>query len=232
MRTAHGRLGTLTWPTLLIMFSWSVPSAFAGGGISDLWTGLESINGGNAPITCGSCLYAGWGGGATKGTAYSSGGEVDAASVSSNTTAYGKITGKPLVSEEDLTANASGDGYNAVATVGAATIAGGSSKGWGSSVTVWSTVDVQSSTPVEGTTTAETISFAKNGGSLSLGESTAEATVTINGKTYVVAKELAMAFTRGTQSGGTSWIEVEGTIAGPGGGFTTTQVVSSKATSR
>ena len=75
-------------------------------------------------------------------------------------------------------------------------------------------------------------SFAKGPASISWAETTTVVTVVINGKTYAVAREVAMALARGTQFGASSVVEVDGTLLLPGSGYTTTPVAASKSGSR
>ena len=134
------------------------------------------------------------------------------------------------VSADAVTITASGDGFNLTSTTGG--IGGGGHAV--STVTMWDTTTVQTSVPANVTVDSNSysMSFGKGTASLSWGNPTTEATVVINGKTYVVAKEVAIAFARGTQFGGSSLVEVEGVLSMPGNGYSTTPVAASKGTSR
>ncbi|MGO9475555.1 MAG: hypothetical protein ACLPWS_19445 [Rhodomicrobium sp.] len=141
--------------------------------------------------------------------------------------------GRPAVATEEITADVSGDGFNIISTVGGAAAAKGSCAGVWSTVTLLGTVDVQASVPANLTaiTSAETTTFSKGGNSISYGIATTEATVVINGQTYAVAKELAIAVARATQFGSSAAVEVDGTLSLPGSG-SPSPVSTSKGSSR
>ncbi|MGO9171476.1 MAG: hypothetical protein ACLP7P_05885 [Rhodomicrobium sp.] len=114
-----------------------------------------------------------------------------------------------------MTITASGDGINLTSTTGAEAVGGHLD----SAATAWNTTTVQTGGSVGETvsSTSLTVTFTKGSASLSWGQSTTEVSVIINGKPYVVAQELAMAFARASQYGASSWAEAEGTLSLPGG---------------
>jgi len=134
------------------------------------------------------------------------------------------------ISTDSVTINASGDGFNLTSTTGAE----GASSHIASGVVVWDTTTVQTSVPASVTVDSNSfsLSFIKGAASLSWGESATEVTVVINGKTYVVAQELAIAYARASQFGTSSAVEVEGTLSLPGGGVSSTPVAAGKSGGR
>ncbi len=130
------------------------------------------------------------------------------------------------VSTESVTISLSNDDVSLTSTT-TGVGAGGHSA---SSVALWDTTTVKTTVPgnVAVDSSSFSLTFAKGGGSLSLGESTTEVTVVINGKTYVMAKELAIAFARGTPYGGSSWVEVDGTLSMPASSSSSAPVANSK----
>lgn len=71
-------------------------------------------------------------------------------------------------------------------------------------------------------------SFSKGPFSIILGESSLYATVTVNGRQYLVAKELAVALSRATPNGNSASTYVSATTV-DGGAYTSTQVNVSKS---
>ncbi len=134
------------------------------------------------------------------------------------------------VSAESVTITAQGDGYNLTST----TEAVGAGGHLTSQVAVWDTTTVQTSVPsnVNVNSNSFTWSFDKGPASISWGQSTTEVSVVINGKTYVVAQELAIAFARATQYGASSWAEAEGTLSLPGGSSPPVPVAAGKSGGR
>ncbi len=130
-------------------------------------------------------------------------------------------------SGESVTITASGDGYNLTETTGAAADAGHLSTGVG----VWDTATVHTAVDSNVTLNSSSLTFTwdKGGNSLSFGESATEATVVINGKIYVVAKEVAAALARSTQFGASTAAEADGTLAVLGNGYSSTPFAPSKS---
>ena len=83
-------------------------------------------------------------------------------------------------------------------------------------------------TPISVTSTNFSETFAKGAFSISLGEASLYATVTVNGRQYLVAKELAVALSRGTPSGTSASTYVSATSP-DGGSYSTTQVIVTKS---
>ncbi|MGO9543636.1 MAG: hypothetical protein ACLPPF_02430 [Rhodomicrobium sp.] len=133
-------------------------------------------------------------------------------------------------SADSVTVTASGDGFSVTSTTGAEAGAGGLS----SVATVWSATTVQTGGLVGETVSSASLTetFTKGAASLSLGTSTTEASIIINGKTYVVAQELAIAFARATQFGASSYVEVEGILSLPGGVSPPVPVAANKSGGR
>ena len=121
-------------------------------------------------------------------------------------------------SQAAVTVNASGDGYTLRSTVGGAAKAGNLS----STVAVWGTTTVETTVPgnVSVDNTSVTATMVKGQNTLSVGRAVTETTITVNGKTYVVAKEMATALARATQYGSSTAVAVEGAFSGPGIGST------------
>jgi hypothetical protein len=69
----------------------------------------------------------------------------------------------------------------------------------------------------------------KGGNSISVGQATTMVTVVIDGKTYVVVKEIATALARSSQFGSSAAVEVQGSLSTPGNGYSTTQLATSKS---
>ena len=66
------------------------------------------------------------------------------------------------------------------------------------------------------------------GNTLSVGRAVTETTITVNGKTYVVAKEMATALARATQYGSSMAVAVDGAFSGPGIGSTGSYITASR----
>ena len=139
-------------------------------------------------------------------------------------------TGGEAVSSDSVTITASGPGYSLTSTTGGASAAANLS----TAVAVWDTTTIQTSVPSSVTvnSSSTSASFTKGGASLAAGKSVTEATITINGKPYVVARELAMAFARSTRFGSSSAVEVEGTLTLAGSGYSAAPVAATKGSSR
>ena len=129
-------------------------------------------------------------------------------------------------SEAEVTVNASGDGYTLGSTVGGAAAAGNLS----STVTVWGTTTVKTTVPgnVSVDNTSVTATMVKGQNTLSVGRAVTETTITVNGKTYVVAKEMATALARATQFGSSTAVAVEGAFSGPSIGSTGNYITASR----
>jgi hypothetical protein len=134
------------------------------------------------------------------------------------------------VSAESVTIAFSEDGVNLTST----TTAEGAAGHLASTAVGWDTTTVQTSVPANVSVNSNSLSwsFDKGAASLSWGQSTTEVTVVINGKTYVVAQELAIAFARATQFGASSWAEAEGTLSLPGSGSSPVPVAAGKSGGR
>jgi hypothetical protein len=134
------------------------------------------------------------------------------------------------VSAGSVTIAASGPGYSLTSTTGGVSAAVNLS----TAAAVWDTTTVQTSVPssVIVDSSSASVSFTKGGASLVAGKSMTEATIMINGKPYVVAQELAIAFARATQFGSSSAVEVEGTLTLAGSGYSSAPVAASKGSSR
>jgi hypothetical protein len=129
-------------------------------------------------------------------------------------------------SEAAVTVNASGDGYTLSSTVGGAASAGNLS----STVTVWGSTSVKTTVPgdVSVNNTSVTETMVKGQNTLSVGQAVTETTITVNGKTYVVAKEMATALARSTQFGSSTAVSVDGAFSGPGIGSTGSFITASR----
>jgi hypothetical protein len=134
------------------------------------------------------------------------------------------------VSADSVTITASGPGYSLTSTTGGVSAAVNLS----TAVALWDTTAVQTSVPASVTvdSSSASASFTKGGASLSAGKSVTQATIVIDGRPYVVARELAMAFARATQFGSSSAVQVEGTLTFPGSGSSCAPVAASKGGSR
>ena len=129
-------------------------------------------------------------------------------------------------SQAAVTVNASGDGYTLSSTVGGAADAGNLS----STVTVWGATTVKTSVPgdVSVDNTSMTATMVKGQNTLSVGKAVTETTITVNGKTYVVAKEVATALARSTQYGSSTAVSVDGALSGPAIGSTGSYITASR----
>lgn len=115
------------------------------------------------------------------------------------------------------TVEANGAASNTPAGVGSAVAAGG-----------YGVAAENGNTPISVTSTNFSETFAKGAFSISLGEASLYATVTVNGRQYLVAKELAVALSRGTPSGTSASTYVSATSP-DGGSYSTTQVIVTKS---
>jgi hypothetical protein len=130
-----------------------------------------------------------------------------------------------------VTVDVEGDGIEVTSTTGAEANAGHRL----ASVGVWDTTSVSTKTSAGSVTvdsTSLTVAFSKGVNSIAKGESITEVAVTMNGNTYLVSREVALAFARSTQFGSTSAVEVDASGTPIPGGNSTTLVSTSKPTSR
>jgi hypothetical protein len=131
------------------------------------------------------------------------------------------------VASKSVTITASGDGFSFTSTTGG--VAAG--RPVASAAMVWDATTVHTSVygEVKVNSSSFTNSFSKAGSSISKGISTTETTVSINGATYAVAKELAFAVARATEFGASAYVEVQGTLATPANGYSSSPVTATKA---
>jgi hypothetical protein len=129
-------------------------------------------------------------------------------------------------SQAAVTVNATGDGYALSSTVGGAAEAGNLS----STVTVWGATTIKTTVlgDVSVDNTSATATMVKGQNTLSVGQAVTEAAITVNGKTYVVAKEVATALARSTQYGSSTAVSVDGAFSGSGVGTTGSYIAASR----
>src|SRR5208282_2590936 len=82
------------------------------------------------------------------------------------------------------------------------------------------------------TNTETAVSFLKGSNIIAEGKSETLATIKVNGQTYVVAEEVAIAVARSTQFGSSSAASVDSSVSPTGNGYAVTQVITTKASSR
>ena len=129
---------------------------------------------------------------------------------------------------ETVTVDLSGNGVTVLATSG-----GNAQGGIGSAAsTAWSTTTVTGSgnSRIIESSTALSTGFSKGSNSITKAMSATETTIVVNGQTYAVAKEVAIAVARNTGFGSSAAVGVEASVSG--GADSTIQVASSKPLSR
>jgi hypothetical protein len=135
---------------------------------------------------------------------------------------------QPATASDAVTLELSGNGATVLATSGA-----NAQSGIGSAASAaWSTTTVTGSgnTQIIESSTALSTGFSKGPNSITKAMSATETTVVINGQTYAVAKEVAMAVARNTGFGSSAAVGIEASVSG--GAESTIQVASSKPLSR
>ena len=135
---------------------------------------------------------------------------------------------EPATASEAVTVEMSGNGATVLATSG-----GNAQGGIGSAAsTAWSTTTVTGSgnSQIIESSTSSSTGFSKGSNSITKAMSATETTVVINGQTYAVAKEVAIAVARNTNFGSSAAVGIEATVNG--GADSTMQVASSKPLSR
>jgi hypothetical protein len=137
--------------------------------------------------------------------------------------------GRKAAVEETVTVNLNGNGIDLTASTGADADGGHGS----SSVTGWNTTTVTTTsgnTEIIENTTSLSTGFSKDGGSVTRSKTVSETTVIINGKTYAVVDEVAIAVARNTKFGSSAAVGVDASVSGGAGGAT--EVTVTKAMSR
>ncbi len=135
---------------------------------------------------------------------------------------------EPATASEAVTVEVSSNGAAVVATSGS-----NAQGGIGSAAsTAWSTTTVTGSgnSQIIESSTAFSTGFSKGPNSITKSASSTETAVVINGQTYAVAKEVAIAVARNTSFGSSAAVGIEATVNG--GLDFTMQVASSKPLSR
>ena len=135
---------------------------------------------------------------------------------------------EPATASEAVTVELSSNGVTLLATSG-----GSAQGGTGSTAsTAWSTTTATGSgnSRIVESSTAFSTGFSKGSSSITKAMSATETTVVINGQTYAVAKEVAIAVARNTGFGSSAAVGIEATVNG--GAESTIQVTSSKPLSR
>ena len=129
---------------------------------------------------------------------------------------------------EAVTVELSSNGATVLATSGANAQNGIG----GSTASAWSTTTVTGSgnTQIIEASTASSTGFSKGSNSISKSLSVTETTVVVNGQTYTVAKEVAMAVARNTNFGSSAAVGIETSVNGSA--ESPIQVGSSKPLSR
>ncbi len=128
------------------------------------------------------------------------------------------------------TIEVTGAGFAYTGTVSAAALATVNRKGVGTAVALGGYGSASGNVPMTVTSTNFADSFTKGSNSMTFGESVLTVTVVVNGRSYVVATEVAEAFSRATQFGSSTATFAGGTADGVN--FSSTQVVTSKSGSR
>ena len=135
---------------------------------------------------------------------------------------------EPATASGAVTVELSGNGVAVLATSGA------DAQGviGSTAATAWSTTTVKGSgnSQIVESSTSSSTAFSKGSNSISKSLAATETTVVINGQTYAVAKEVAMAVARNTSFGSSAAVGIEATVNG--GSESTIQVSSSKPLSR
>ena len=135
---------------------------------------------------------------------------------------------EPATASEAVTVELSSNGATLLARSG-----GNAQGGIGSAAsTVWSTTTVtgSSNSQIIELSTASSTGFSKGSNSITKAASATQTTVVINGQTYAVAKEVAIAVARNTNFGSSAAVGIEATVSN--GAEFTMQVASSKPLSR
>ena len=130
-------------------------------------------------------------------------------------------------SEAAITINASGEGFALNSTTGGVASTGYLSSG----VKLWDTTTVKTTTSsdVSVTSNSYAVSALKGTNSIAVGQAITTVSVVINGKACVVAKEIATALARSGQFGSSAYVDVQGSVASQGNGYSTTSVTTSKS---
>ncbi len=129
------------------------------------------------------------------------------------------------------TVDVQGSGFAYSGTVGADATASNSPVSRSSFATTGGSGAATGKGPLSVTNAGEAMTFQKGMNGISISEATVYVTVTVNGRQYVVAQEMAMALARTTQFGSSTATYAAGSLPA-GGAYTSTQVITSKAGSR
>jgi hypothetical protein len=133
---------------------------------------------------------------------------------------------------ETVTVHLSGGGADHTASAGGDAAAGSSI---GSTAASSNTATVRaadaSSTIIENSVSYST-GFSKGGNSIAKSHTASETTVQVNGNTYAVVKEVAIAAARNTQFGSSAAVGVDASVTGGAGASTSVEVAASKPASR
>jgi len=135
---------------------------------------------------------------------------------------------EPATATEAVTLELSSNGATVLATSGA-----NAQGGIGSTASMaWSTTTVTGSgnSQIIESSTASSTGFSKGSNSITKAMSATQTTVVINGQTYAVAKEVAIAVARNTNFGSSAAVGIEATVSN--GAESTMAVASSKPLSR
>ncbi|MGO9546177.1 MAG: hypothetical protein ACLPPF_15460 [Rhodomicrobium sp.] len=121
-----------------------------------------------------------------------------------------------------------GPGFDAAVTVDADASANNHLIGRSTSAVTGGYGGVAGNGSVSVTNTNVAESFLKGSNGISESESTVYVTVTVNGRSYVVAEEVAIALARSTQFGSSTAAYSNSGVNPLGGGYSSTQVIASK----